>query len=59
MDLYGTIQPVQHLEGLIMLVPSENGDTKQSGGIVDAMLLADGGVYGQVVNATFEDLEVS
>lgn len=36
MDLYGTIQPVQHLEGVIMLVPSENGDTKQSGGIVDS-----------------------
>lgn len=31
----------------------------QSNGIVDAMLLADSGVYGQVVNATFEDLEVS
>lgn len=31
----------------------------QSNSITEALLLADGGIYGQVVNATFEDLEES
>lgn len=43
MDLYGTIQPVQQLEGVIMLVAKETGSTAHSCG--------SGGVY----NAAFGD----
>lgn len=59
MDLFGKIQPVHSLSGVIQIAPTEKGGTENSACIVDAMLLADGGVYGQVVNATFEDLEAS
>lgn len=59
MDLFGKIQPVHSISGVIQIAPTEKGSTANAACIVDAMMLADGGVYGQVVNATFEDLEVS
>ncbi len=58
----GTIYYVEETDGKIR---QYKGDTLISGGseggvgVVDAMLLADGGIYGMVVNAEYEELEVS